>query len=257
MKKNSVLYIHLEEIHNTRSAEIVLPILFNHIKPKSVLDVGCGLGTWLKVCKDLGVEEILGIDGEYVEPSKITIPHDCFLQKDLCELTFSDRKYDLTICLEVAEHLPQKNAQQFVEFLASSSETILFSAAVPYQGGQGHINEQPLSYWLEKFKVLGFTAYDFIRPMIWDNENVDWWYRQNILLYSKRTDLFQNAKQSFHCKVLIHPEIYSYRLSRLKNLINTFNINTKKLDSMDYDISGRKQKILTLIKATLLSIFKP
>ncbi|RFM23066.1 MAG: hypothetical protein D0433_13605, partial [Candidatus Thermochlorobacter aerophilum] len=94
--KSDVLYHHLDEIHNTRSASIILPMLFEIYKPNSVLDVGAGLGTWLKVCIDLGVSEVLGIDGEYVDMSRVVIPHECFLRKDLTQLTHSEKKYDLT-----------------------------------------------------------------------------------------------------------------------------------------------------------------
>lgn len=244
------MYQHLEEVHNTRSAEIILPIVFEHIKPKSVLDVGCGLGTWLKVCKDLGVKEILGIDGNYVDMSKVVIPNENFQRVDLRMLKKSEKKYDLTICLEVAEHLPCEFAQQFVDFLTSSSDTILFSAAIPFQGGQGHINEQPLSYWTNKFKAHGFHIYDFIRPIVWNDERVDWWYKQNIILFSRDKDLLKNKNlPSFNGYMMVSPFLYFDRMKRFQYLIDTFGLSRNRFDHMSYEIP---QNICGRLKLWLL-----
>ncbi len=252
-------YTHLEEVHNTRSAEIVLPILFEHIKPKSVLDVGCGLGTWLKVCRDLGVEEILGIDGEYVEMTKVVIPRDFFLHHDLRNLSKLNfqRKFDLAICLEVAEHLPKDCADSLVSFLSSTSDMILFSAAIPHQGGQGHINEQPLSYWLEKFERQGFKPFDFIRPMIWNNKNVDWWYKQNIIMLSKKDNPFANMNVSFYCHTLVHPDLYMGKISILSNLIDRLGLKRSNMDSESYIWpSGFIQKVNFVLRLFLKQLNK-
>jgi len=248
--KSDVLYHHLDEIHNTRSASIILPMLFEIYKPNSVLDVGAGLGTWLKVCMELGVNEVLGIDGEYVDMSKVVIPHECFLRKDLTQLTHSEKKYDLTICLEVAEHLPPESATSFVDFLTTSSDVILFSAAVPFQGGQGHINERPMSYWLELFEERNYTVYDFIRPQIWNNRSVDWWYSQNILIFSRKKDVFKHIPSlSFQANTLIHPELYTTRMSRYKHLIDSLGLDVDKLDYLNYVIpQGKLAKIALAVR---------
>jgi hypothetical protein len=255
--KSDVLYHHLDEIHNTRSASIILPMLFEIYKPNSVLDVGAGLGTWLKVCIDLGVSEVLGIDGEYVDMSRVVIPHECFLRKDLTCLTYSEKRYDLTICLEVAEHLPPESAVQFVDFLTSSSDVILFSAAVPFQGGQGHINERPISYWVKLFEARKYTVYDFIRPQIWNNQSVDWWYRQNILIFSKRQDVFTDLPPcSFQANTMIHPELYTARMSRYKHLIDTLGLDVDKYDYLNYVVPQGKLAKIKLALRILLKLLK-
>lgn len=247
MRYSNILYQHLEEVHNTTSPSIILPILFQVFKPDSVLDVGTGLGTWLKVCKDLGVREILGIDGEYVDMSKVVIPHEHFLHKDLIQLTHLDKSYDLTICLEVAEHLPESHAQNFVKFLASTSDTILFSAAIPFQGGQGHINEKPLSYWIEMFQAHGYKLYDFIRPQIWDDNRVQWWYKQNIVVFSRLILPLSDTHISFHGKYLVHPDCYSARMTQYKHLISLLCLDSNKYDHMSYEIPKTPIKLLSYL----------
>lgn len=178
-------YVHTKDVHNTQAAEHFLPILFEHIQPKSVADVGCGLGTWLKVLQNMGVNEVLGIDGNYIDQSNLQIDAEDFLLHDLTKPLIYSRKFDLAICLEVAEHLPEEASKIIVNTLTNLSETILFSAALPRQGGQNHINEQPFSYWVERFNKRGYLVKDVFRNEIWQNENIDWWYRQNMFLVVK------------------------------------------------------------------------
>jgi hypothetical protein len=95
-------------------------------------------------------------------------------------------RYDLAVCLEVAEHLPESSAADLVRALTAFAPVVLFSAAVPGQGGVGHINEQWPAYWKGLFEQHGFYRRDPIRPRIWTNERVHWWYRQNIFLFASR-----------------------------------------------------------------------
>src|SRR5688572_19921778 len=103
---SEILYVHDEIVHNKNAARIILPLVFELVKPTSVLDVGCGLGTWLSVCDEFGVKDYLGVDGDYVERTKLTILESKFLSVDLRNRFTTKRKFDLVICLEVAEHLP-------------------------------------------------------------------------------------------------------------------------------------------------------
>ena len=83
----------------------------------------------------------------------------------------------------------------------------MFSAAIPYQGGQNHINEQEPNYWIEKFENEGFKLFDILRPLFWDNTEVDSWYRQNMLLFTKNGNLLTtlDSYESFGGKHLVHP----------------------------------------------------
>jgi SAM-dependent methyltransferase len=176
-----------EHVEGSRSsARLVVPMIMELVRPKRVVDVGCGLGTWLAVFRDHGAEEILGIDGVYVDRQRLEIaPHE-FLACDLSSSMAVDRRFDLAVSLEVAEHLPEGSADALVSFLTSLAPVILFSAAIPCQGGTNHVNEQWPDYWATRFENHGYRTYDCIRDCIWDNPDVECWYAQNILLYSQR-----------------------------------------------------------------------
>ncbi len=197
-------YVHSEQIHNLKAPRQIVPFLIKSIKPNNVLDVGCGTGTWLAVFEQNGIDDYLGIEGESFSPNQLHISSSKVLSKDLSKPFDLNRKFDLLICLEVAEHLPETSADTLVSSLVKHSDTILFSAAIPYQGGQNHINEQWPAYWQKKFEPHGFFFYDCIRPVIWANEDVEWWYKQNIFLVSKE----KPKQDSNTIMALVHPELY-------------------------------------------------
>lgn len=184
----SNIYFHDEATHNKNAPAVIVPILSDLLEFKSVLDVGCGIGTWLSVFKETAGIEILGLDGDYVDRQllKKNISLEYFRSQDLTASFSLGKKFDLALCLEVAEHLPPSSADNLVDSLCRHADQIVFSAAVPDQGGQNHLNEQWPSYWVEKFNKQGFEVYDLIRPLIWNNSSVDSWYRQNILVFSKK-----------------------------------------------------------------------
>ncbi|SHM95408.1 class I SAM-dependent methyltransferase [Flavobacterium chilense] len=211
--EKSDVYLHSEYLHrDVRSPKAVLEIVRETVTITSAIDVGCGLGSWLSVLMDQGVDDVLGIDGDYLALDKIMIPKDKILCTNLDE-TFPEirRKYDLAICLEVAEHLSAESADSLVTFLTGLSDAVLFSAAVPYQGGINHINEQWVEYWKEKFNKLGFEYYDLIRARIWNNPDVKWWYKQNcFLILNKEAFAGLEFKEILN---LIHPELFlQYRI---------------------------------------------
>ena len=173
-----------------RSAEVILPIVLNRVPVRSVVDVGCGDGTWLAVLQKLGVEDVLGIDGDYVNEGVLQFPQDRFQSCDLSKPFNLARKFDLAISLEVAEHLPRDCAANFVDSITRLAPAVLFSAAIPLQGGNNHINEQWPDKWAELFKKHDYLPVDFIRKRVWENEAVEWWYAQNTLLFA-HSDLLQ------------------------------------------------------------------
>jgi SAM-dependent methyltransferase len=164
------------------SARGILPLVFDLVRPRSVVDVGCGSGVWLAEAARLGVEDYLGIDG-YTPPASLHIPAERFLLQDLTAPVTLDRQFDLVLCLEVAEHLPPAAADVLVDTLASFGSAVLFSAAAPNQGGDHHMNEQWPDYWAERFARRGLEPVDAVRPAIWDDDEIAWWYRQNTLLF--------------------------------------------------------------------------
>lgn len=165
------------------SARVIVPIVVSLLRPQSVVDVGCGRGAWLRAFLENGVPDVLGVDGHHLDRSRLLIPASHFLAHDLREPLRLRRRFDLALCLEVAEHLPQRAAATLVRGLTRAADHVLFSAAIPGQGGVGHVNEQWPSYWAGLFRELGFRCLDPIRPRIWSVPQVAWWYRQNTFLY--------------------------------------------------------------------------
>jgi hypothetical protein len=175
------------------SAREIVPVVIEMVRPNSVVDIGCGIGSWLSVFIEHGVEDVLGVDGAYVDRSQLLIPQHCFQNHDLERPLALSRRFDLAMSLEVAEHISPAHADAFVQSLASLSGFVLFSAAIPGQGGEHHVNEQWPDFWAQKFADAGFAAIDCIRPRVWKNANVEWWYAQNTFLYVERGLLQQNA----------------------------------------------------------------
>jgi hypothetical protein len=165
------------------SAEVILPIVFDQLRPKTVVDIGCGHGIWLNACKQLGATGLLGVDGTYIDPNQMLTPPECFMPMDLNHPGRIDRKFDLAMSLEVAEHLRPGSTDEYLDLLTSLSDQVLFSAAIPGQPGDAHINARWPAFWIGKFEKRGYVALDFIRPQVWHNEDVLLCYRQNILLF--------------------------------------------------------------------------
>jgi SAM-dependent methyltransferase len=165
------------------SADVIVPIVVELLRPQSVLDVGCGRGTWLHVFERNGVSRILGVDGPHVSRADLEIPPEAFVSHDLRTPIDIEASFDLAISLEVGEHLDAALAPKLVASLAARAPAVLFSAAIPYQGGAGHVNEQWPSYWRNLFATHGYEPVDEIRPRVWSDARVAFWYAQNTILY--------------------------------------------------------------------------
>lgn len=196
------------------SARTVLSPLFKMFSPSSVLDVGCGHGAWLRVARELGADVVFGVDGPWVDPESLKIPKTFFRAHALETPLDLKQRYDLVISIEVAEHLPEAAADTFVETLTSHGDVILFSAAIPFQGGVNHVNEQWQDYWAQKFSGRGYLAVDCVRGPHWSDERVFWWIRQNCILYAKpsalqnQTDMENAVVEDFGSLCSVHPNLY-------------------------------------------------
>jgi SAM-dependent methyltransferase len=199
-----------------QSARQIVSLLEKYIQPHSIVDVGCGLGEFLTAFEEAGVKEVLGIDGAWVDKRKLTISPDNFMTADLTRPLKLDRKFDLAISCEVAEHLNETVADTFVDSLAKLSDITLFSAAIPQQGGTYHVNEQWPEYWAQKFRNRGFVSIDCLRMRLWDNPQVRFWYKQNLLIFVKESQLekYLALKQEYQAGAsvlaLVHPDIFGY-----------------------------------------------
>jgi hypothetical protein len=167
-----------------RSAEGIAPLIMRILYPKSVLDVGCGQGVWLNEFAHNGVDDIHGVDGDYVSKNELVTRSEQFTARNLKQDLNLGRRFDLAMSLEVAEHLGADAADSFVASLVRHSACVLFSAAIPDQGGTSHVNEQWPSYWVDKFTAHRYRPWDF-RATLWDYPQIDHWYAQNMLLFVK------------------------------------------------------------------------
>ena len=210
------------------SAAIILPLLVDIFRPRSLVDIGCGQGTWSKTAMSLGIDDQVGVDGAWARPV-LAIPPDKFRACDLAASFDLGRHFDLAISMEVGEHIAPERADTFVGNIVRHADAVVFSAAAPYQGGVHHVNEQWPSYWTTKFAARDYRCFDFLRWRIWNDRRVATWYRQNLLIFAHRRNAAlihrletQAAETPPAGIAVIHPEMWtammnskSLRLQRL------------------------------------------
>jgi 2-polyprenyl-3-methyl-5-hydroxy-6-metoxy-1,4-benzoquinol methylase len=170
------------------SAQAFVSILIKHFAPKSVIDIGCGIGIYLAEFKKNNIK-ILGYDGSPAAINGSLVDKKIKLY-DLCKPLKLKRKFDLCLCLEVAEHLKKNYAKILVNSLSDLSSIIIFTAATPGQGPKsiGHINEQPHKYWQKLFEEKNFKLNKKLTEKIRKemiNKKVVWWITKNLMIYEK------------------------------------------------------------------------
>lgn len=208
-------FYDLQSKESYESALVVLALLKKKLGERipldSVVDFGCGVGSWLSAAKEVGFNKVCGTDGEYVPKDRLMIDEEEFFSNDLSRphlLKLPESRYNLAMSLEVAEHLPETSAANFVALLCSVSDIVLFSAAIPYQGGHGHVNENWMEYWAAHFQDHDFYPVDLLRADIWNDERVCWWYKQNCMVFvsKKLLRLLPTNTQINPPLSIIHPE---------------------------------------------------
>jgi hypothetical protein len=191
---------------------------------KSLIDIGCGREVWLAEFQRNGVLDVAGRDGHWTDTDRLLADRAQFKPVNLGLPLADDLLYDCAMCLEVAEHLEHSQASQFVANLVSLSNTVVFSAAIRGQGGQFHINEQDLSYWAGLFAACGYHLFDVVRPRVWTNSDICWWYRQNIVIFACETSPYWAALTAARSDAppivnLAHPDGFEQK-ARLANLFS-------------------------------------
>ena len=166
------------------SARTIAQLMLQQLKIGSLLDVGSGHGAWAAEWLKAGVADVVAVDGHYVDVAQLAIPVQSFVSHDLAQPLDLKRRFDLVQSLEVAEHLSAEHAGDFVDSLIRHSDVVLFSAAVPNQGGEHHVNEQPPEYWRRLFAERGFEVFDWVRPRLAGQRQVKPWYRFNSFIYA-------------------------------------------------------------------------
>lgn len=209
-----------------KSASLYSSHLNSIFAPKSIIDVGCGRGAWLKAFEDIGAQTLVGLDGRWNSQDKMLSQTINFQPTDL-EVDFPKTlgRFDLAMSLEVAEHLRPQFSVSLIKNITSLSDVVIFGAAYLHQGGVDHINERKHSDWAEIFSHFNFSAYDFFRPEFWGDKSVDYWYQQNTFLYIKddslASKLFLEAGylpiKNLNFMNSIHPSLYE------RHVANAFN----------------------------------
>jgi SAM-dependent methyltransferase len=214
-------YFRIKDASERASAEAVVPLVMALVEPRSVCDVGCAQGGWLAVFKEHGAERVLGIDGDYVERDKLKIEGGEFLAADLEQGVPAAGRFDLAVSLEVAEHLAATSAGPFVDGLVALAPAVLFSAAIPGQGGRGHVNERWPDYWRDQFERHDYVPIDCVRASIWAEPGVNAWYKQNTLLFADRSLIAarEQLREAYERSAdrplsLVHPLIFESALER-------------------------------------------
>lgn len=179
------LFYEYQREGSKRSAMALLPQVTAMLRIGNVLDVGCGAGAWLAAYPSLGLTDYIGVDGDYVDRSMLLVEPEKFLPHDISRPFDLGRQFDLVQCLEVGEHVPTAASATLVDNIVRHGRHALFSAAVPGQGGEDHINEQPYEYWRDLFAARGFRLFDFVRPRVQDDLAIEPWYRYNVLFFCR------------------------------------------------------------------------
>ena len=214
-----ILHMAMERTkHMARaSAHNTLSLVFqDELFPAKVVDFGCGRGDWLKAAEVLGAKEVLGVEPFGDIAGDIGVPRTTH---DLTVPWEYPTRFNLAICMEVGEHIDSNSTDVLVKSLVDAADIIVWSAAVPGQGGIHHINEQPPAYWSDKFKSLGYECYDF-RTLWWNNTEIEPWYKQNCLVFSTPGNILFKNKQQYKVAQplhLIHPELFQGHSERTRN----------------------------------------
>lgn len=210
----------------TRSAAVIVPLVMAALEPASVVDVGCGRGAWSRAFAQAGCETT-SVDAPWTDLEPLRRLGITTVERDLTKPLELDRTFDLAVCLEVAEHLPEEAAEQLVRSLCELAPMVLFSGAFPGQGGTHHVNEQPPSWWANRFAACGRVPFDLVRPAVWDESEVTHWYAQNTLLFVPDDHRLAQSRPQF--LDVVHPKSYRVALNRLTSVRDVADVLPRSL----------------------------
>jgi SAM-dependent methyltransferase len=235
-------FVHVPEMSDARNFRSIVQVFSKIKRCNTVVDVGCGGGGLLRCFKEDGAE-VYGLDGPWVDLNllEINLTKNEFLIVDLESDITLNKKFDLCTCIEVAEHLSEGRALEFIKNLTELSDFVLFSAATKYQGGENHLNEQCHEYWEKLFSIHDYKCYDIFKIDLWNSENTYWWIKQNMVLYVRKGSEVDNLSQyeMNQLRNVIHKDLFDLYADYTRN--DYLKRTLKRLyRHLRYRISGRK-----------------
>lgn len=217
-----------------RSARVIVPLVHDLFEPNTVADVGCGEGWFAREFAAHGCsvtafdESVQAGFTQQVGEGSVTFRNARLDEGDAwaCHVANlygeTPDHFNLVLCLEVAEHLPPGAADAFITTLCALAPIVVFSAAIPGQGGHGHLNEQPPAYWVGRFNQHGFEVSGELRWHLWGAADVEPWYQQNLLVAVHRDRLLSDRARNYGYNELfgehafddpihvVHPTTFEY-----------------------------------------------
>jgi SAM-dependent methyltransferase len=199
--------------NSTESSEIIINSLWPYFKGlNSFLDLGCGMGAWSAEFEKRGIDFFFCYDHPSLPKQNLLIKNkENFYPIDLEKSLPPKNKVDFAICIEVLEHFKNNRSLELLNFLTNSSDLILFSAAVPFQKGQGHINEKNHSFWHDQFQMRGYQFFDGFKrgELMKKSDRNNFFHFQNTFLY------FRPEKYTFPRELNITSDNFELRYTYL------------------------------------------
>lgn len=166
----------------------VIKNLANILDVKDIADFGCGPGWYTYYFYKCGFQ-VNGYDGNpnVEKVSSLLFNKEYYCQcQDLTEPFNIDIPFEMIICLEVGEHIPQKMEDIFLQNLVSNANKyILLSWAIPGQKGDGHINCHTNAYIISKMKNKGWTYNRIVSKQLRCAANLDW-FKNTLMFFEKK-----------------------------------------------------------------------
>jgi SAM-dependent methyltransferase len=234
------------------AARRVISAMRTILPVRSVIDIGCARGTWLREWQTQAVDDVIGVDGDYVDQSQLEIDPRCFVVTNLAMPFDLGRRFDLAQSLEVAEHLPPARAISFVADVVAHAPAVLFSAATPGQGGENHLNEQSGEFWRKLFLDHDYVAVDCLRPLLAKEQSIPAWYRYNLMLYVRRGNLeriapFARQFQLYGGERISDPSPLSYRFRKIivRSFPRSMCDHVARWNARRFSITGNRPGLLS------------
>jgi hypothetical protein len=243
-------YDHEANLHTNDAPECVVPHILKKYQVCSVLDIGCGTGVWLNQFSKHGINDIYGIDGVDIGSRDYLSDGDRFRCLNLSKEWELGRKFDLALCLEVAEHLPADSASLLVKTICSHANLVIFSAACPNQHGQGHVNCQWPKYWQELFNNNGFFCEDWLRPILWNEPFPEFWYKQNIFVAERSSE---KAGREQRILSHVHPHHFDQWVNTCETQTRLLNGEMGIRTSLEHSINMARKAFTDALHRRVLS----